>query len=149
VGSALAVGLVMWPPVARRLLGLAGVQGTEARPPRASTVALGIVANLLAWIGFGIALVLLAAGLLPRVELNVATATGAFTASYLAGLLALIAPGGIGVRESVLILLLQGPLGLAAATVLALASRVLLTLAELGAAAPFLVSSLRSMRATD
>jgi uncharacterized membrane protein YbhN (UPF0104 family) len=92
---------------------------------------------------------LLAGGLLPRVRLDAPTATGAFTASYLAGLLALVAPGGIGVRESVMILLLQGPIGLAAATVLALASRVLLTLAELGAAAPFLVSSLRSTRATD
>lgn len=149
LASVIAVGLVLWPPVARRLLGLAGVDASDARPPSAATVALGVAANLTAWLGFGAALVLLSRGLLPRVQLDAPTATGAFTASYLAGLLALIAPGGIGVRESVMILLLQGPIGLAAATVLALASRVLLTLAELGAAAPFLASSLRSTRATD
>ncbi|MGH7536840.1 MAG: hypothetical protein ACREMG_14850, partial [Gemmatimonadales bacterium] len=52
--------------------------------------------------------------------------------------LALLAPGGLGVREGVFILMLQGPLGIRAATALALASRLLLTLTELGAAAPFL-----------
>jgi hypothetical protein len=112
-------------------------------------VVLGIVSGVLAWLGYGVALVCLARGLLPGVRLDLVTATGAFTASYLAGLLALVAPGGIGVREGVMILLLQAPLGLAAATVLALASRVLLTIAELGAAAPFLVSSDRSARVPD
>jgi uncharacterized membrane protein YbhN (UPF0104 family) len=63
-----------------------------------------------------------------------------FTASYLAGFLALFAPGGIGVREGLFILMLQGPLGLGAATALALASRLLLTITEFGAAAPFLLS---------
>ena len=149
IASGIAVVLVLWPPVARRLLGFAGVDAAQARPPGASALALGIAAGLVAWVGYGAALVLLAAGLLPDVHLDLATATGAFTASYLAGLLALIAPGGIGVRESVMILLLQAPIGFAAATVLALASRVLLTFAELGAAAPFLVTSLRSPRATD
>ncbi|MGH7519104.1 MAG: lysylphosphatidylglycerol synthase domain-containing protein [Gemmatimonadales bacterium] len=149
LASAVAVGLVLWPPVARRLLGLAGVDAASSRPPAASAVLLGIVSGVLAWLGYGVALVCLARGLLPGVRLDLVTATGAFTASYLAGLLALVAPGGIGVREGVMILLLQAPLGLAAATVLALASRVLLTLAELGAAAPFLVSSDRSARVPD
>jgi len=62
-----------------------------------------------------------------------------FTASYLAGFLALFAPGGIGVREGLFILMLQGPLGIGAATALAVASRLLLTLTEFGAAVPFLV----------
>jgi 3-oxoacyl-[acyl-carrier protein] reductase len=44
-----------------------------------------------------------------------------FTASYLAGFLALFAPGGLGVREGLFILMLQGPLGIGAATALALA----------------------------
>jgi hypothetical protein len=149
VASGLAVALVLWPPMARRLLGLAGVDAAQARPPAASAVLLGIVTNIVAWVGYGAALVLLTRGLLPGLHLDLATATAAFTASYLAGLLALIAPGGIGVRESVLILLLQAPLGVAAATVLALASRVLLTIAELGAAAPFLLFSDRSSRVLD
>lgn len=147
--SAAAVGLVLWPPVARRLLGLAGVDPAAARPPAATAVLLGIAANLVAWVGYGGALVCLARGLLPGARLDLITATGAFTASYLAGLLALVAPGGIGVREGVMILLLQAPMGLATATVLALASRVLLTITELGAAAPFLAFSDRSARVPD
>jgi hypothetical protein len=39
------------------------------------------------------------------------------------------------------ILMLQGPLGIGAATALAVASRLLLTLTEFGAAVPFLVLS--------
>jgi hypothetical protein len=66
-------------------------------------------------------------------------AVAVFTASYLAGFLALLAPGGIGVREGLFILMLQGPLGIGAATALAVASRLLLTLTELGAAVPFLL----------
>ncbi len=147
--SAVAVGFVLWPPVARRLLALAGVDAASARPPAASAVVLGIVSGVVAWLGYGVALVCLTRGLLPGVRLDLVTATGAFTASYLAGLLALVAPGGIGVREGVMILLLQAPLGLAAATGLALASRVLLTIAELGAAAPFLLSSDRSARVPE
>ncbi|MGH7631613.1 MAG: hypothetical protein ACREOF_19935, partial [Gemmatimonadales bacterium] len=131
------------------LLGLAGVDAAAARPPAASAVLLGIVSNLVAWIGYGAALVCLARGLLPGARLDVVTAIGAFTASYLAGLLALMAPGGLGVREGVMILILQAPLGLAAATVLALASRILLTIVELGAAAPFLAFSDRSTRVLD
>ena len=105
--------------------------------------------NLIAWIGYGFSLMYLARGLLPTARLDLPTAIAAFTASYLAGFLALVAPGGIGVREGVMILLLQGPLGLAAATVLALASRVLITITELGAAAPFLAISHRSARVPD
>ena len=149
VASCAAVALVLWPPVARRILRLAGVDAANARPPSPGAVALGIVSNLLAWVGYGVSLVCLARGLLPSAQLDLPTAIGAFTASYLAGLLALIAPGGLGVREGVMILLLQAPLGLAAATVLALASRVLLTITELGAAAPFIALANRSARVPD
>ena len=69
-----------------------------------------------------------------------------FTASYLAGFLALIAPGGLGVREGLFILMLQGTLGIGAATALALASRVLLTITEFGAAVPFLAFPRRNAR---
>ena len=74
-----------------------------------------------------------------NVSLDWATATGAFAASYLIGYLALIVPGGVGVREGFLILLLQGSIGLGPAAALAVASRVALTINELGAAVPFLL----------
>lgn len=137
--SVVGIGLVLWPPFMRRLLALAKL-APEAAAPRPGGVLVGIVANIVAWFGYGVALWLLARGLLPGAKLDLATAIAVFTASYLAGFLALLAPGGLGVREGLFIVMLQPSLGLAAATVLALASRVLLTLTELGAAAPFLVS---------
>jgi hypothetical protein len=138
-GAVAGVALLLWPPVVRRLLQLAAPDAESRGLPPAGGIALGIVANALAWVGYGLALWLLARGLLPDAVLRPSLAVAVFTASYLAGFLALFAPGGLGVREGLFILMLQGPLGIGAATALAVASRVLLTLTEFGAAAPFLV----------
>jgi hypothetical protein len=139
VASLVGVGLLLWPPVLRRLLRLAAPDAEHRGAPPVGGIAVGIVANALAWVGYGAALWLLARGILPSVWLRPALAVAVFTASYLAGFLALFAPGGIGVREGLFILMLQGPLGIGAATALAVASRLLLTLTELGAAVPFLL----------
>jgi hypothetical protein len=139
VASLVGVGLLLWPPVLRRLLRLAAPAAEHRGAPPVGGIAVGIVANALAWVGYGAALWLLARGILPSVWLRPALAVAVFTASYLAGFLALFAPGGIGVREGLFILMLQGPLGIGAATALAVASRLLLTLTELGAAVPFLL----------
>ncbi|MBA2459758.1 MAG: flippase-like domain-containing protein [Gemmatimonadales bacterium] len=136
--AAAGVGLLLWPPALRWLLRRLAPEAGERAAPAAGPVAFGIVVNLAAWTGYGAALWLLARGLLPGAELGLVPAIAVFTASYLAGFLALIAPGGLGVREGVFILMLQGPLGIGAATALALASRVLLTITEFGAAVPFL-----------
>jgi glycosyltransferase 2 family protein len=138
-GAVAGVALLLWPAFLRRLLQLAAPDAEARGTPPVAGIAFGIVANLVAWLGYGLALWLLARGLLPSVGLDPALAIAVFTASYLAGFLALFAPGGIGVREGLFILMLQGPLGIAAATALALASRVLLTVTELGAAVLFLV----------
>ena len=100
----------------------------------------GVLANLLAWCGYGAAFWLLGHGLLELPGLTLGRAITAFAASYIAGLLFLPAPGGIGVRESVVLLMLSGAVGPASASALAVASRILLTLTEFGAAAPFLLS---------
>ena len=137
-GSIAGLALMTWPPFVRRLLQLVRIQPAAATPGTGAVlVAAG--ANLLAWIGYGAAFWLLAAGLLPHTGLRLDAAIGAFTASYLAGLLFLPAPGGVGIRESVMVLMLQGPLGEGGALALAIASRLLLTITELGAAAPFLL----------
>jgi glycosyltransferase 2 family protein len=136
--SVAGIGLLLWPGLLNRLLRIAAPDAGPVTPP-AGAVAFGIVANAVAWMGYGVALWLLARGLLPDVELGLLPATAVFTASYLAGFLALFAPGGIGVREGVFILMLQGPIGIGAATALAIASRLLLTVTELGAAVPFLL----------
>jgi glycosyltransferase 2 family protein len=96
-------------------------------------------ANLFAWFAYGLALIFLAKGLLPDVALSWPQAVGVFTCSYLVGFIALFAPGGLGPRESVFLLMLSGPLGLKPAAALALASRLLLTGTEVLPAVPLLL----------
>jgi hypothetical protein len=136
--SAAGVALLFWPPVVRRLLRVAAPEAAAQTAPAGPAIAFGVLANVTAWIGYGAALWGLARGFLPGTGLGLTQAVAVFTASYLAGFLALFAPGGLGVREGVFILMLQGPLGLGPATALAFASRVLLTITEFGAALPFL-----------
>jgi hypothetical protein len=105
----------------------------------AGMVVVAFVANVLAWIGYGVALLLLTRGLLPGVALSLPQAIGVFTCSYLAGFVALFAPGGLGPRESVFLLMLTGDIGLKPAAALALASRLLLTTTEVLPAIPLLL----------
>ena len=142
----ISVGLLLWPPFLRHLLRLAAPQAVGDREPTGRGILVGIATNIVAWLGYGLALWLLGRGLMPTSGLGLRLAIAVFTASYLAGFLALFAPGGIGVREGLFILMLQEPLGVGAATSLALASRLLLTAAELGAAVPFLVFRRRQVR---
>ena len=139
------------------LLSLVGVTALTSQPfldrigrllpdswPRPRAIPAGMVvaaflANVLAWIGYGVALLLLARGLLPGVVLSLPQAIGVFTCSYLAGFVALFAPGGLGPRESVFLLLLAGDIGLKPAAALALASRLLLTGTEVLPAVPLLL----------
>jgi glycosyltransferase 2 family protein len=139
-GAAAVAGVValLHPRVCRRLLTLTGM-GPDVPTPGAGPILVGLVSNLLAWVGYGLAFWLLAAAVLPASALQPATAIAAFAASYVVGLITLIAPGGLVVREGLLIAMLSGPLGLGPATALAIASRVLLTITELGAAVPFLL----------
>jgi hypothetical protein len=136
--SIMAAGVLLWPASVRRVVRMAVPDAASPAPP-VGAVVFGIAANTIAWLGYGVALWLLARGLLPGTGLGLLRAIAVFTASYLAGFLALFAPGGIGVREGVFILMLQGPIGIGAATALAIASRLLLTVTELGAAVPFLL----------
>lgn len=148
LASVAGIGLLLWPPFVQRLLGLVGIAAPAERMPMAP-ILFGIVANAVAWTGYGAALWLLAAGILPDTGLTLPAAIGAFTASYVAGFLFLVAPGGVGVRESVMVLMLQGTLGLGAAGALAVASRLLLTLTEIGAAIPFLLTSRERSRVVN
>lgn len=135
----LAVAMLAWPPVTRRVLALVGTEAGQAASPGIEPLVLGLLANLIAWLGYGTSLWLLALATLPDPTLGPQAAIAGFAASYVAGLVALFAPGGLVVREGLLIVLLQGSVGLGAATALAIASRLLLTITELGAAVPFLL----------
>lgn len=150
-GGALAlllVAVLVWPPVTRRLLGLIGGEARGSLTPGSEPLILGLLANVMAWLGYGISLWLLALATLPAPALGPQAAIAAFAASYVAGLVALFAPGGLVVREGLLIVLLQGSMGLGAATALAVASRLLLTVTELGAAFPFLLFHRRDSSVT-
>jgi uncharacterized membrane protein YbhN (UPF0104 family) len=123
-----------------RLVGRA-LRRTEPLPPLSlGALGLGVLTNTLAWAGYGVAFLLLIKGTIPGAALPWATATGLFVASYLAGFLFIPSPGGLGVREYVMVLL-GGPfLGAGPAAAMAVASRLTLTVNEVVAALPFVVS---------
>ena len=145
--SVAGMALLLWPPFVRRLLRIARVDAPPTATPGVGPVLFGAASNVTAWCGYGVALWLLAAGLLVVPDLTLVRAIGAFTASYLAGLLFLPAPAGIGVREAVFVLMLEGAIGREPAAALAIASRLLLTVTEVGAAAPFLLFFREQIRA--
>jgi len=105
------------------------------------TMLAAFAANIVAWGAYGLAFLLLAKGLAPNADLSWFRATAVFASSYVVGLVAVFAPAGIGPRESMFVLLLQGIVGPKLALALAVAARVLLTITELGAALPFLARS--------
>lgn len=156
VGVALAflVGVLWLPRVfplaVQRVQRLRGA-AEDALPPLPHTVLWGaLVINALSWVGYGLAFAVLAHAIVAPIGGALSAYVAIWTASYLAGYLALIAPGGIGVREVPLVLMLAG-LGIttsAEATVLAIASRLWLTVLEV---VPGLISLaagvLRSRRA--
>jgi hypothetical protein len=131
--------LALWPPFTRRVVSAVAPSAEIGRVPRARTVLGGVAANLVAWIGYGLSFWLFARGTLPAAPLTPGESIGAYTASYLAGVIAPFAPGGLGVREGVLVLALRDRTGLANALALAAVARLGMTLAEVMAAVPFLL----------
>lgn len=132
-----AISLVS-PSVTRRI-GFLVRRPDAVQPVDPNALAGALFANLIAWAGYGLSLQLLAAGTIPSVELSWSMATGAFAASYIIGYLMLFLPGGFGVREGFIYLLLRGAIGEGPALALAATSRITLTVNELGAAVPFLL----------
>ena len=128
---ALAVVTVVvptWPVAVRRLGSLAGQPDLAPLSWRAVTAS--ALAATASWIAYGIAFWCLVRGVVPGVALDLPLAIGAFAAGYIVGLLAVFAPGGIGVREVTLGALIGGVLGVAGAGVAAAAQRILFTLTE-------------------
>ena len=122
------------PTIGPRLTRLVGRGDYEYHPLPIGVVVTGFVATSLAWIGYGVAFKLLIEGLVPNVEIDVATSIGVFAAGYIVGFLALFAPGGLVVREAVYLTMLMPILGGSAALAVSVASRILLTVTEIVAA---------------
>jgi glycosyltransferase 2 family protein len=136
VGAVVAgasLGALVWAPTGR-LLGRLVDSASPLPPLPLSAVGLGGLAMLVGWFAHGLSFWLLAHGLLPDVHLALATAVGIFVLGYILGTLAVFVPGGLGVRELVLISLLTPVLGSGGAVALSVGSRVLLTITEAGAA---------------
>lgn len=135
-GAALiAAGTIVslaWTRAVRSVARLAG-RADGVRPLPVTAVAESSALGVFSWLGHGTAFWLLSRGLGLPGSLPVATAVGVFALGYILGLLALFAPGGVGVREVVLISLLTPRLGGGGAIALSLASRLLLTLTEVAA----------------
>ena len=136
--AAVATILVLvWRPTALWLGRLVNAVA-PLEPLAPSAVFAGTILTVLSWGTYGAALWMLARGLIHDaplpLPLPLTTAIGAFTLGYILGLLALFAPGGVGVRELVLVGLLAPFLGSGGAVAVSVASRVLLTLTEAAAA---------------
>jgi len=101
-----------------RLRGLAPVVGWSA----------------LAWTLFGVQFWLLGAGVGGAATASLPSAIGAFALAMTAGMLAIASPSGLGVREAVLVASLAPFMGAGPALGIALASRLVLTVADVIAA---------------
>jgi hypothetical protein len=142
--SVLGVVALTWQPVLDWISSLLPSSWPRLRAISPVVLGAAFVANVVAWCAYGVALLLLTRGLLPVVDLSLPQAIGVFTCSYIVGFLALFAPGGLGPRESVFLLMLSGQVGLKAAAALAIASRLLLTATELIPAVSLLLLSRRA-----
>jgi hypothetical protein len=130
------VGLILVPWLTPRALRLAerviGRPATVgAPPPRA--IAYAVVGNVVAWVLYGLAFELLTRGVVGAAPGGLSAYVAVYTLSYLVGYLVLPAPAGVGFREASMITLMPaaGLATAAQAAVLAIASRLLLTLLDI------------------
>lgn len=132
VGSlALLAAPVVLPRIAPLVGRALGRPLTATLPPRA--VAHALAGNVIAWLLYGAAFQLFMSGILGRSTGGYPAYLAAYTISYLVGYLALFAPAGLGVREGTMVTVLTFA-GLATApqaALIALTSRVWLTLLEI------------------
>ncbi|MBI1723077.1 MAG: flippase-like domain-containing protein [Gemmatimonadetes bacterium] len=135
--TAAGAAVLAWPAPARLLARtLSRVTGRtmELRSVQGGPLALSAAITAAAWAAYGLALLYSVDGLVGRQSLDARAAIGVFTGSYLAGLINVFTPGGLGTREVILVNWLTGPLGPAAATVVTVGSRLLMTATEVLAA---------------
>ncbi|TDD71023.1 UPF0104 family protein [Jiangella aurantiaca] len=127
--------VLLLPPVLNRLLGF--LLRRLRRPPlehplSAAGVARASAWALLAWLLAGLHLLLLVTALGAEATFaTAALATGAYALAWTVGFLVVVVPAGVGVREAVLGLVLADQVSGGAAVLAVLASRVLMTVADL------------------
>jgi len=123
------VGLLAWKGALARLGRMVGATAEwRALPPGAVLAGSGL--TFLSWCVYGVAFWALGRGLGLPPALPLIDAAGVFALGYILGLLALFAPGGLGIREGVFYVLLVPYLGSGGALALSVASRLELTVTE-------------------
>ena len=101
---------------------------------KAKDLLLYLIYYTLSWLLFGLAFMFFVKSVTP-VEWNLYfSLTGAFAFSLTIGFLAVFVPGGLGVREGILVLLLSLYFPLPVATLLSIFSRLWISLVEIGGA---------------
>ncbi len=128
--AVLVVAVLALTPRALGALGGRLAGGDRLRLSAGTTVQLALLL-LVTWTCYGVAVTVLAVE--PSLRL-LAVSTGAFAAAYVVGVVVVVAPAGLGAREVVLVALLAPTTGLAAATALALLTRLLHTMGDFGLA---------------
>jgi len=129
------LALACWPPLLNRAVAV-GLRLLRRDPPehdlsgRAVLTSVGLLLG--AWLCFGVHTMVLAAAVSGTGDLG-GLALGAGSGYALAaslGMLAVVAPAGVGVREAVLVLLLGTTMTVSSATAVVLLSRLVITLAD-------------------
>lgn len=106
------------------------------RPSHAAGWTLGYAAS---WTLLGASFALFTAAFVPGALLQWRQLAGVMAASYIAGYLVIVAPGGLGVREGVMVRLLAGLIPAPAAVLVALAHRLWFFVAEFLALGTFVL----------
>jgi glycosyltransferase 2 family protein len=125
-------GAAVVAPVAVLLIALERL--AHSRRPVAFAAAHATLLYLPVWLLLGGSFWLCARGLVAVPAGDLAFYMGAFAVAWLAGLVAIYAPGGLGVREAVLVALLSSRIGAADALVVAATSRLMLIVVDVGLA---------------
>lgn len=136
-GSMAAFLLGWWGAVlvgAVAVLLVAAERPARSRRPAEFATARATLLYLPVWLLLGASFWLCARGLLGIPARDLAFYIGAFAVAFLAGLFAVYAPGGLGVREAVLVALLSSRIGAADALVVAAASRLILIVVDVALA---------------
>ena len=137
VGAGLALLLWLFPvalPALQRRLET--VLRRRLPLPRPSWRSFGryLLGSALGWVGYGVSFWLFGRALLGSAAPSLVPAATAFVAAYVAGIIAVFAPGGIVVREAALVAALGSHIGTDRAFLLAVAARLwLIALEILGA----------------
>ena len=104
---------------------------------------------VLPWIAYGVAFWLFGRALLGDTAPQLLPAAAVFIGSYVAGIIAVFAPGGLGVREAAMVILLSPITGPAPALLLAIASRLWLVALEILTALGVLAWHPRSVSSSE